>query len=102
MSKSRRNRRPNILKNIKNTSSKALPLVEKGLTNVGTAAKVVAQKSKPVLEKGVSAVYGTLATGFDLGAKGAKNVVSGVKNITKKRRGKKSGRKHGKKSHRRH
>jgi len=101
MSKSRRNRRSSILKNIKNTSERALPLVEKGLTNVGTAAKVVAQKSKPVLEKGVSAVYGTLATGFDLGLKGVKNVASGVKNITKKRRGKKS-RKHNKKSHRRH
>jgi hypothetical protein len=55
-----------------------------------------------VLEKGVSAVYGTLATGFDLGLKGAKNVDYNVQSITKKRRGKKSGRKHNKRSHRRH
>jgi hypothetical protein len=33
-------------------------------------AKMVASKTIPVMEKGVSAVYGTLATGFDFGLKG--------------------------------
>jgi hypothetical protein len=86
MAKSRRNRRSNILKRIQKTSSKAIPAVDKGLKNVGDVAKNVATKSKPVIEKGVSAVYGTLATGFDLGIKGAKNIASNVKNITRKRR----------------
>jgi hypothetical protein len=86
MAKSRRNRRSNILKSIQKTSSNAIPVVGKGLKNVGNVAKNVAIKSKPVIEKGVSAVYGTLATGFDLGIKGAKNIASNVKNITRKRR----------------
>lgn len=99
MAKSRRNRSSNILKNIKNTSSKAIPVVGKGLKNVGNVAKNAAIKSKPVIEKGVSAVYGTLATGFDLGIKGAKNIATNVKNITRKRRQKRH-RRH--KSKRRH
>ena len=86
MAKSRRNRSSNILKNIQQTSSKAIPVVGKGLKNVGNVAKNAALKSKPVIEKGVSAVYGTLATGFDLGIKGAKNIATNVKNITRKRR----------------
>jgi hypothetical protein len=40
-------------------------------------------KSAPVVEKGVSTIYGTLSSGFDLGVKGAKNVVGKVKKITK-------------------
>jgi len=86
MAKSRRNRSSNILKSIQNTSSKAIPVVGKGLKNVGTTAKNVATKSAPVIQKGISAIYGTLASGFNLGVKGAKKVASGVKNITKKRR----------------
>jgi len=100
MAKSRRNRRSNILKSIQKTSSKAIPVVGKGLKNVGNVAKNAALKSKPVIEKGVSAVYGTLATGFDLGIKGAKNIASNVKNITKKKRRHTRHRRH--KSKRRH
>ena len=39
--------------------------------------------SVPVIEKGVSTVYGTLATGFDVGLEGAKNVAKGVNKYTK-------------------
>ena len=46
---------------------------------MGKATKVVLKKSIPVVEKGVSAVYGTMATGFDLGIKGVKKVAKGVK-----------------------
>lgn len=98
MSRSRRNGSSSILKRIQKTSSKAIPAVDKGLKNVGMAAKGVAVKSAPIIEKGVSTVYGTLATGFDLGVKGAKGIASGVKGMTKKRR---HSRRH-KKSHRRH
>jgi hypothetical protein len=84
MAKTRKNsRRSSILKNIRKTSSKALPLVNKGLTTVGNTTKVVVSKSLPVVEKGVSAVYGSLATGFDLGVKGVKNAASGIKNMRK-------------------
>jgi len=89
-------RRSSILKTIKNTGEKALPVVDKGLKTVGTTAKYVAVKSAPVVEKGASAVYGTLATGFDLGIKGAKTLAKGV---TKRRRHKKRG---GRKSYRKY
>ena len=95
MAKSR-SHRSSILKSIRSTSEKALPVVDKGLKTVGTTAKYVAVKSAPIVEKGASAVYGTLATGFDLGVKGAKTLAKGV---TKRRRHKKRG---GRKSYRRY
>ena len=86
MSRTRRNRSVSILKKLKKSSSSALPMVDKGLTTVGMAAKGIASKSKPIVEKGVSAVYGTIATGFDLGIKGSKSVAKGVKSLTYKKR----------------
>lgn len=99
MAKSRRNRKSGILNSIRKTSG-AIPAVGKGLTKIGNEAF----HSVPVVEKGVSSVYGTLASGFDLGVKGvtkgvgsvAKGVGSVAKGVTKsrrRRRGKKS-RKH--------
>jgi hypothetical protein len=78
MAKSRKNRSSGILKKIKKTSARALPVVGKGLKKVGVVAKGVAVKSVPVVEKGVSSVYGTLASGFNLGEKGLKTVAKGV------------------------
>jgi hypothetical protein len=72
----------NSLKSIVSTSKKALPAVNKGLKKVGVAAKDVAQKSVPIVEKGVSVVYGTMARGFDLGVQGVKNM---NKKMSKKR-----------------
>ena len=89
-------RRRSILKTIRSTSERVLPVVDKGLKTVGASAKYVAVKSAPVVEKGASAVYGTLARGFDLGIKGAKTLAKGV---TKRRRHKKRG---GRKSYRRY
>jgi len=83
MAKSRKNSK-SVLSSISKTSQKALPAINTCLKNVGTAAV----KSIPIVEKGVSVVYGTMATGFDLGVKGANTVAKGVKNITKKRRSK--------------
>jgi hypothetical protein len=85
MAKSRKNRSSSILKKIKKTSASALPVVGKGLKEVGVLAKGVAVKSAPVVEKGVSSVYGTLASGFNLGEKGLKSIAKGV---SKKRRAK--------------
>ena len=82
MAKSRKNRSSGILKKITKTSVRALPVVGKGLKDVGVVAKGVAVKSAPVVEKGVSSVYGTLATGFNLGA----NAIA--KGVSKRRRSK--------------
>lgn len=84
MAKSRKNR-SSVLKNLKKTATKTLPVVDTGLKNVGNTAKNVAEKSVPVIEKGVSVVYGTMATGLDLGVKGVKSVAKGM--TKRKRRG---------------
>lgn len=80
----------NSLKNVGKGLKKALPVVGKGLKKVGTAAKDVAVASAPIVEKGVSLVYGTMAKGFDLGVQGVKTVAKGM---SKKRGSKKGGRK---------
>ena len=77
MSKTRKNRsRKNFLKKITNTGEKALPVVKTGLKTVGNTAKVVAVKAAPIVENGVSKVYDTMLTGFDLGVKGVKSLSS--------------------------
>jgi len=75
MAKTRRN---SSRSSRKSNASKTLPVVDKSLTKVGNTAKDVAEVSIPVIEKGVSAVYGTMATGLDLGVKGVKSVAKGV------------------------
>ena len=90
MVKSRKNK-SNVLTNIRKTADKTLPVVGKGLTNVGLVAKDTAKYSVPVIEKGVSEVYGTMATGLDFGVKGAKSIARGVTK-SKKRRSRKSSR----------
>lgn len=59
--------------------SKTLPDVNKGLASVGYTAKRVAKESIPIIEKGVSAVYSTMASGIDLGVKGVKSVTRSIK-----------------------
>ena len=85
MAKTRKNRSRNILKNITTTSKKTLPVLNNGLLKVGKAAKFAADKSSPIVKKGVSYIYGTLAAGVNLGVKGAKTVAKGV-TITKRSR----------------
>jgi hypothetical protein len=71
MSKTRKNRsKKNFLKKITSTGKRAIPVVETGLKTVGKTAKVVAVKSVPIVEKGVSKIYSTMVQGFDLGVKG--------------------------------
>lgn len=54
------------------TNYRVLPRVEGGLEMVGNKAI----KASPVVEKGISNVYNTLATGFDMGIKGVQNTIS--------------------------
>lgn len=88
----RKSKNTSIVKTIEKTSKTALPIVNHSIESVGSSAKSVVVHSAPVVEKGVSAVYGSLATGFDLGVKGAKTVAKGVQNLTKRK-------KHSKKRH---
>lgn len=83
MAKSRKN---NILKSMTKTSKSVLPVVDKSLKTVGTLAKGVAKSSIPIVEKGVSAVYGTMATGFNLGVKGASTVAKGITKVKRSRK----------------
>jgi hypothetical protein len=78
------------MKMLKNTSKGAA----RGLKKVGSVTKSVIASSGPIVEKGVSKVYGTLATGFDLGVKGAKTVASGVSKMTKRKRSNRKTRRH--------
>ena len=88
MTKSRsKSRKPGLLKGLKKTTSKAVPIVKSGLKSVGATVKNVAIKSAPTVNKGLEGVYGALATGFDMGVKGVKKGVSKVSKMTKKRRG---------------
>ena len=101
MTKSRKTR-SGIIKTITQTTKSALPVVNTGLKKVGTVAKDVASASMPIVEKGVSAVYGTMATSVDLGIKGVKSVARGVKKISRKRRAtrtRKGGRKNKSRKH---
>jgi len=61
--------------------NKVPKVLGKGLETIGTTAKNIAVNTAPVVEKGVSTVYGTLASGFNLGKNVAKNI---IKNKTKK------------------
>ena len=84
MTKSRsKSRKSGIMKNLKKTTSKAVPMVKSGLKSVGATVKTVAIKSAPTVNKGLEGVYGALATGFDMGIKG---VTKGVSKMSKKTR----------------
>ena len=83
-SKSLRNRASRFVKSSSMTAAKALPGINNGLKNATKLSKDALKETKPLVEKGVGAVYGLMATGFNLGAQA---VSKGVKSATKKRRG---------------
>ena len=92
MTKSRKIHRSkkSFLRNIRNTTARALRVVENGLNTVGTTVEKVAVNSAPIVNKGLAKVYGTMATGFDMGIKGVKK---GVTIITERRKSHKRSRK---------
>jgi hypothetical protein len=75
MTKSRKNWK------MSNFEKKAVPIVSNSLHSVGNVAKKVVVNTAPVVEKGISTVYGTLATGFDLGVKGANKFIKMSKKL---------------------
>jgi len=62
-----------------------LPIIGQSLGSIGYVAKKATSKSIPIIENGVSAVYGTFNKGLDLGVKGVKNI-SGVSRRTRRYR----------------
>jgi len=84
MAKSYKKRMSKFIKSTSKNVSKSLPVVNNGLKTASYLAKGVAKKTVPVVEEGVSAVYDTMNTGFNLGVKGAKNVGKGIKSLKKK------------------
>ena len=83
MPKSRKNRKlsSSLLKSM---SSNALG---KGLESVGSTAKKLAVDARPIVERGVSTVYGTLASGVDLGTNVARRIVSTRKSSKRHHKG---------------
>ena len=75
-SRTRKQRKNNVFRKIRKTTVRVLPVVETGLRKVGKTVETVAVKSAPVVNKGLEGIYGTLATGFDMGVKG---VQKGIK-----------------------
>ena len=69
----------NAMKTIKNTFSRTLPVVNNSLEKVGTVSKDVVTASIPVVEKGVSAVYNTMAKSADFGVNTAKSLAKSVR-----------------------
>ena len=89
--KSRGNRksegnRKSIMRTLRRTTAKALPAADRGLKTVGNVAKGVIKTTIPIVEKGVSAVYGTMATGFNLGLKGVNKVSNGIQSVASSRK----------------
>jgi len=83
MAKSYKKRMSKFIKSTSKNVSKSLPVVNNGLKTASYLAKGLAKKTVPVVEEGVSAVYDTMHTGFNLGVKGAKNVGKGIKSLKK-------------------
>jgi len=75
-----KSRKIDVMKTVNETANEALPVVDKGLQTVGTTAKDVAQSSIPLVEAGVSRVYGTMARGLDLGIEGVQTVSKNFRN----------------------
>ena len=66
-SRSSKRRRTGIIKNIGRTTKRVLPIVKTGLSTIGQNVKVAATKSEPAIKQGFKSIYGTLATGFNMG-----------------------------------
>jgi hypothetical protein len=71
-----------FLKKINKTTRRAIPVVASGLKTVGSSVKNITIKSRPVVEKGLGAIYKTVLSGFDLGLKGIKKGIHVIKSKT--------------------
>ena len=84
-------KRSSIIKNIGKTTKRVLPIVKTGLSKIGQNVKVAATKSEPAIKQGFKSIYGTLATGFNMGL----NKLSTFGKSSAKRRAKRRSRRRG-------
>ena len=85
--RSKKGRKSTILRKIRNTSRRVIPVVASGVKKIGSTVENVAMKSAPLVNKGLDNIYGTLATGFDMGIKGVKKGINmTAKGIRSRRR----------------
>jgi hypothetical protein len=93
MTKSRKNifrrsskGRTNFIKKIGRTTKRVLPVVKKGLSTIGQNVKSAASSSEPAIKQGFKTIYGTLATGFNMGVNKLSTFgKSGAKHRSKRR-----------------
>lgn len=78
-------KRNSVFNTIEYTTGKVLPVVNSSLNTVGNVAKGVAVNSIPIVQNGVSTVYGTMSNGIDLGLRGVNTVARGINLNAKKR-----------------
>lgn len=83
---SSRKSKKNLYGSLKRTTKRAIPVVASGIKTVGKTTVKVVKKSAPIVEKGVGAVYGVLAEGFDMGVKGLKKTASVMQKNKKTRK----------------
>ena len=86
-------KRTNFIKNIGRTTKRVLPVVKSGLSTIGQNVKSAATKSEPAIKQGFKSIYGTLATGFNMGL----NKLSSVGKSYSKRRSSKRSKSRGRK-----
>ena len=79
-------RRTGIIKNIGKTTKRVLPIVKTGLSTIGQNVKVAATKSEPAIKQGFKSIYGTLATGFNMGLNKLSSTLSTFKKSGAKHR----------------
>jgi hypothetical protein len=85
-------KRTGIIKNIGKTTKRVLPIVKTGLYKIGENVKVAATKSEPAIKQGFKSIYGTLATGFNMGVNKLSSTLSTFKKSGAKNRSKRRGR----------
>lgn len=83
MAKTYKKRVTSFIKNTNKNVKKSLPVVNNSLKTAAVVAKDVTKETIPVVEKGVSSVYGAMSTGFNLGVSSAKKVGKTIKKISK-------------------
>jgi hypothetical protein len=84
-------KRTNFIKNIGRTTKRVLPVVKSGLSTIGQNVKSAATKSEPAIKQGFKSIYGTLATGFNMGMNKLSSTFK--KGSAKRRSSKRRGRK---------
>jgi phage-related protein len=85
MAKTYKKRISSLVKSTNKKVKKVLPVVNDSIKTAAVVAKDVAEETIPIVEKGVSNVYGAMSTGFNLGVSSAKKVGKSMKNISKRK-----------------